>query len=88
MLTVIFWALDIQEAQKAINEMNGAWLGSRAIRTNWATRKPPAPVERVKQRQPQKLNYDEVYAQASETNSTVYIGGIHEGLCGWYSWKT
>jgi len=70
-----------EEAQKAINEMNGAWLGSRAIRTNWATRKPPAPVERVKQRQPQKLNYDEVYAQASETNTTVYIGGIHEGLC-------
>lgn len=22
--------------------MNGQWLGSRAIRTNWATRKPPA----------------------------------------------
>lgn len=23
--------------------MNGQWLGSRSIRTNWATRKPPAP---------------------------------------------
>jgi len=23
--------------------MNGQWIGSRAIRTNWATRKPPAP---------------------------------------------
>lgn len=23
--------------------MNGQWLGTRAIRTNWATRKPPAP---------------------------------------------
>ena len=23
--------------------MNGQWLGSRPIRTNWATRKPPAP---------------------------------------------
>jgi len=22
--------------------MNGQWLGSRSIRTNWATRKPPA----------------------------------------------
>ena len=32
--------------RKAINEMNGAWLGSRAIRTNWATRKPPAPIEK------------------------------------------
>ena len=66
--------------------MNGAWLGSRAIRTNWATRKPPAPVERVRQnRQTQKLNYDEVYAQASNTNTTVYIGGIHENLQGMHS---
>ncbi|EFN87683.1 Nucleolysin TIAR [Harpegnathos saltator] len=23
--------------------MNGQWLGGRSIRTNWATRKPPAP---------------------------------------------
>lgn len=63
--------------------MNGAWLGSRAIRTNWATRKPPAPVERVRQpRSTQKLSYDEVFAQASNTNTTVYIGGIQEGLHG------
>lgn len=26
--------------------MNGTWLGSRAIRTNWASRKPPAPIEK------------------------------------------
>lgn len=32
-----------QEAESAINAMNGQWLGSRNIRTNWATRKPPAP---------------------------------------------
>ena len=25
--------------------MNGQWLGSRAIRANWATRKPNPPVE-------------------------------------------
>lgn len=31
-----------QEAESAINGMNGQWLGSRSIRTNWATRKPPA----------------------------------------------
>ena len=29
------------EAENAIALMNGQWLGSRAIRTNWATRKPP-----------------------------------------------
>ena len=30
------------EAENAIALMNGQWLGSRSIRTNWATRKPPA----------------------------------------------
>uniref|UniRef100_A0A1A9ZC74 RRM domain-containing protein n=1 Tax=Glossina pallidipes TaxID=7398 RepID=A0A1A9ZC74_GLOPL len=30
------------EAESAITAMNGQWLGSRSIRTNWATRKPPA----------------------------------------------
>lgn len=29
------------DAENAISFMNGQWLGSRAIRTNWATRKPP-----------------------------------------------
>ena len=29
------------EAENAITLMNGQWLGSRSIRTNWATRKPP-----------------------------------------------
>ncbi|EFN69368.1 Nucleolysin TIA-1 [Camponotus floridanus] len=31
------------EAESAIGNMNGQWLGGRSIRTNWATRKPPAP---------------------------------------------
>lgn len=35
-------AIDTQEAESAITAMNGQWLGSRSIRTNWATRKPPA----------------------------------------------
>ena len=32
-----------QDAETAIAGMNGQWIGSRAIRTNWASRKPPAP---------------------------------------------
>jgi len=32
-----------KDATTAIEQMNGQWLGSRSIRTNWATRKPPAP---------------------------------------------
>ena len=33
----------IQDAENAIQQMGGQWLGGRQIRTNWATRKPPAP---------------------------------------------
>uniref|UniRef100_A0A914CLH7 RRM domain-containing protein n=1 Tax=Acrobeloides nanus TaxID=290746 RepID=A0A914CLH7_9BILA len=29
-----------EEAERAIEQMNGQWLGRRVIRTNWATRKP------------------------------------------------
>lgn len=29
-----------EEAERAIDQMNGQWLGRRTIRTNWATRKP------------------------------------------------
>ena len=32
-----------QDAESAITSMNGQWIGSRAIRTNWATRKPNPP---------------------------------------------
>ena len=27
------------DAENAINNMNGQWIGTRKIRTNWATRK-------------------------------------------------
>ena len=73
-----------QDAEGAITTMNGQWLGSRTIRTNWATRKPPTvrnelPIGPNTQvgRQP---NYEEVYTQSSPTNCTVYCGGIMNGL--------
>lgn len=65
------------EAENAIQAMNGQWLGSRSIRTNWSTRKPPAPREQVKPGA--KINrptYEEVYNQTSPTNTTVYCGGF------------
>ncbi|GJQ68126.1 hypothetical protein Trydic_g10713 [Trypoxylus dichotomus] len=65
------------EAESAIAAMNGQWLGSRSIRTNWATRKPPAPKNEVNAK---PLTFDEVYNQSSPTNCTVYCGGITNGL--------
>ncbi|KAL8592134.1 hypothetical protein ACOMHN_033505 [Nucella lapillus] len=66
-----------QDAETAIANMNGQWLGTRPIRTNWATRKPLAPVpkENVKQ-----LSYEEVFNQSSQSNCTVYCGGVSAGL--------
>ncbi|XP_050317836.1 uncharacterized protein LOC126751535 isoform X2 [Bactrocera neohumeralis] len=63
------------EAESAITAMNGQWLGSRSIRTNWATRKPPASKENIK-----PLTFDEVYIQSSPSNCTVYVGGVNSAL--------
>ena len=56
--------------------MNGQWLGSRSIRTNWSTRKPPAPREPGKGMKGDKPTFDEIYNQTSPTNTTVYFGGL------------
>jgi len=70
------------EAENAIAAMNGQWLGSRSIRTNWSTRKPPPPRnDRVRQSSNNKQpTFDEVYNQSSPTNCTVYCGGFTNGI--------
>uniref|UniRef100_V9IDM5 Nucleolysin TIAR n=1 Tax=Apis cerana TaxID=7461 RepID=V9IDM5_APICE len=69
------------EAEAAIAAMNGQWLGSRSIRTNWSTRKPPPPrSERPRHSNNSKPNYEEVYNQSSPTNCTVYCGGFTNGI--------
>ncbi|CAH1784366.1 unnamed protein product [Owenia fusiformis] len=67
-----------EEAENAIQGMSGAWIGTRPIRTNWATRKPPAPT--TKENTIKALDYQEVYEQTSESNHTVYVGGLGAGL--------
>ncbi|GFQ66279.1 nucleolysin TIA-1 isoform p40 [Trichonephila clavata] len=69
------------DAENAIGTMNGQWLGSRAIRTNWATRKPPTNRSQ-NDTNAKPLTFDEVYNQSSPTNCTVYCGGITQGLSG------
>jgi len=59
-----------EDATKAIEEMNGQWIGRRIVRTNWAARKPNAAST-----QKQGQTFEEVYLQAGSTNSTVYVGG-------------
>ncbi len=67
------------DAQSAIEQMNGQWLGSRSIRTNWAARKPPSSGGGYTGGGGKSLNYDEVFRQASATNFTVYVGGTTTG---------
>lgn len=74
-----------QDAESAITNMNGQWLGSRTIRTNWATRKPPTvrnevPIGPTTGQVGRQPHYEEVYNQSSPTNCTVYCGGIMNGL--------
>lgn len=69
------------EAENAILAMNGQWLGSRSIRTNWSTRKPPPPRDsRGRQSNAKAPTFDEVYNQSSPTNCTVYCGGFINGI--------
>jgi nucleolysin TIA-1/TIAR len=69
------------EAESAITAMNGQWLGSRSIRTNWSTRKPPPPrSERPRHGNAKAPTFDEVYNQSSPTNCTVYCGGFINGI--------
>ncbi|CAO4365794.1 unnamed protein product [Caenorhabditis nigoni] len=62
-----------EEAERAIEQMNGQWLGRRTIRTNWATRKPG---DQEKPSHYNEKSYDEVYNQTSGDNTSVYVGNI------------
>ncbi|XP_033835415.1 nucleolysin TIAR isoform X1 [Periophthalmus magnuspinnatus] len=67
------------DAENAIQHMGGQWLGGRPIRTNWATRKPPAP-KSVQESSSKQLRFEDVVNQSSPQNCTVYCGGIQSGL--------
>jgi nucleolysin TIA-1/TIAR len=62
-----------EDAQRALQEMNGEWLGNRPIRCNWANQKgtgidEPAHVS--------GLDYAQVVKEGLISNTTVYIGNI------------
>ncbi|CDW58887.1 TIA 1 ue [Trichuris trichiura] len=60
-----------EDAERAIEQMNGQWLGRRMIRTNWATRKPGLPGT---------ITFDDIMAQSSPNNMTVYVGGVGQNV--------
>ncbi|XP_033852579.3 cytotoxic granule associated RNA binding protein TIA1-like isoform X2 [Acipenser ruthenus] len=68
------------DAENAIQQMGGQWLGGRQIRTNWATRKPPAPKATYDTANAKQLSFEDVVNQSSPSNCTVYCGGVTSGL--------
>src|SRR3990167_9514669 len=73
------------DAERAMTDMNGVWLGSRAIRCNWANQKtnttgttssapslqnPAVPTGSSSQ------TFDEIASLSSANCTTVYIGNL------------
>lgn len=58
-----------EDAERALTEMNGEWLGTRAIRCNWANQK-------VTTNDSSNLDYNNVFNQTPMTNTTVYVGNL------------
>ncbi|GAA95206.1 uncharacterized protein L969DRAFT_162661 [Mixia osmundae IAM 14324] len=79
---------DRADAEAAINAMNGEWLGSRAIRVNWANQKNqgmmgdggmgegPPPPARSGGFQVGGSDYNMVVTQTPVSNTTVYVGNL------------
>lgn len=82
---------DKTDAEQAIATMNGEWLGSRAIRVNWANQKTQGAPAPSQQRaggsggggapapinfQGGPLSYESVVQQTPAYNTTVYVGNL------------
>jgi RNA recognition motif-containing protein len=79
-----------EEAERAIEQMNGQWLGRRTIRTNWATRKPTDTADFRSGGgggsvgggsfggggHHVRQSLEEILSQATPDNTSVYIGNI------------
>ena len=66
------------DAEDALRRMNGVYVGSRQIRVNWAN-------HRTHSRSHSKfqgMSFEEVYAQSSPFNTTVYVGNLNNSVSG------
>ncbi|EJW83197.1 RNA recognition domain-containing protein, partial [Wuchereria bancrofti] len=61
-----------ENAQKAIEEMNGQMIGRRQIRTNWAVRRFDGGEENAMK----PPTYDNIFNATHAANTSVYVGGI------------
>lgn len=68
------------DAENAIVTMNGQWLGGRTIKTNWASGKGNMITLAKNNTGRPLLDYDDVFNQSSDTNTTIYMAGVQTGL--------
>ncbi|KAI9492853.1 hypothetical protein BDB00DRAFT_929474 [Zychaea mexicana] len=72
------------DAEQAIATMNGEWLGSRAIRCNWANQKNTGAAAATQASTPylisQNMSYEQIFAQTSPYHTIVYIGNLPHGI--------
>ncbi|KAK0396613.1 hypothetical protein QR680_001786 [Steinernema hermaphroditum] len=61
-----------ESAEKAIEGMQGQMIGRRAVRTNWAQRRPSEETA--------EKTYEQIYHSAKEDNTTVYVGNVHVSI--------
>ena len=69
------------EAEKAIEDMSGQFIGSRQIRTNWASRKGPGDGETTTAGKGpgfKQISYSDALSSSTPTNTTVYFGNLPE----------
>ncbi|CAJ0583946.1 unnamed protein product, partial [Mesorhabditis spiculigera] len=60
-----------EHAEKAMTAMNGQWIGKRAVRTNWAARKPQDENRNT-------LTFEQVFNSTKADNTSVYVGNISQ----------
>lgn len=65
-----------EEAARAIEDMNGEYIGNRPIRTNWASRKGPDGEITGKNSGYRQISYSEALGSSTATNTTVYFGNL------------
>ncbi|MES1902540.1 MAG: Nucleolysin TIAR [Paramarteilia canceri] len=59
---------DKDVASEAMTAKNGSWINTSTIKTNWAARNSRNSIR--------PLKFEEMYKNTSQTNTTVYIGGL------------
>jgi nucleolysin TIA-1/TIAR len=70
---------DKSDAEDALRRMNGVYVGSRQIRVNWANHKTNS---KVQARFSTGGTYEEIFAQSSPFNTTVYVGNLAHSVAG------